>query len=141
MLSLKALFKKETRYGEGLYRINVPSFRVSCLIDKYEDKFLSLTGFPKDTRDYVVELETRVSQDLFKGSSFSNPYIENLRVKIPTRYSHIIIPMTDSDHRRITSGQLSPGVEIDIEIQPKTAWKLDGHCGISWTAVSIKLKN
>jgi hypothetical protein len=138
MLSLKALFKKETRYGDGnLYKINVPSLRVSCFIVKYENHFLSLTGFPKDTHDFVVDLETRVSQDLFNCSSFSNPYIETLHVKIPTRYSHIIIPMTDSEHRRITSGQLSPGAKIDIEIQPKTAWELDGHCGVSWTALCI----
>lgn len=141
MLSLKGLFQKETRYGDNLYRINVPSFRVSCSVVKYENKFLSLTGLPKDTHDFVTALETHVSQDLFKSTcSFFNPYIDTLLVKIPTRYSHIIIPMTDSEHRRITSGQLSPGAEIDIEIQPKTAWEVDGHCGVSWTAVSICLK-
>ena len=142
MLSLKGLFKKETRYGDNnLYKINVPSFWVSCSVVKYENKYLSLTGLPKDTHDFVTELETCVSQDLFKSAcAFSNPYIDTLHVKVPTRYSHIIIPMTDSEQRRITSGQLSPGAEIYIEIQPKTAWEVDGHCGVSWTAGSICLK-
>lgn len=143
MLSLneKQIFKKETRFGEGnLYKINSPVFRVSCVVARYENKSLLVSRLSKDTHDRVVALETRVSQELFPHCVFSYPYIDHLRVKVPTRYSHIIIPMTDSNRRRITSGQLVPGAELDVEIQPKTAWELDGHCGVSWTAANICLK-
>lgn len=125
----------------NLYRINVPGFRVPCSVVEYENKMLTVTGLPRDTHDKIVALETRVSQDLFANRCvFKDPYIEKLRVKIPTRYSHIIIPMIDSENRRITSGQLRSGAEVELEVQPKTAWELDGHCGVSWTANSICLK-
>ena len=142
MLSLNSIFKKETRYGNNnLYRIMLPSLVTDCVVQKYEDKVLTVSGLSLDAHKTVVALETQVSQELFPKCVFSDPYVDQLCVKIPTRYSHIIIPMIDTEHRRITSGQLVPGATLaTLQVQPKTAWELDGYCGVRWNAVAICLK-
>lgn len=140
-------FVKEKRFGNSnVFSIQHPLIRTecSCVESGGEDKkWIQIHEFPESVINQVVQLETRVCQDVFPGRSFAWPWnpTTGIRAKIPTRYSHIIVPMTDSENRRITFASLRPGVRLSVDVLPTSAWELDGQCGIAWTIKRIELKN
>jgi hypothetical protein len=139
------MFCKETRFGTNAYRVQHPVIETECCVQHSDTsdrfKWIHLNDLPEEVVHQIVSLETKVCQDLFPEKTLSWPWTpENgIRAKIPTRYSHIIIPMTDSEARRIVSAQLRPGARLRVRLQPSTAWAQDTSCGIAWTIQQIVL--
>lgn len=135
------LFLKESRFGNNVFRIQCPTMHARCVVVDFDGKHLWLRDFPSETVEQIVRLETRVCQDLYPNHTLAWPWHPHhgLRTKIPTRYSHIIIPMTDAENRRIVSSQLTAGAALDIELQPTSAWEQAPQCGIAWTVKRIRL--
>jgi hypothetical protein len=143
-------FVKEKHFGASGMNVYVvtqfPTLQTECVCVNSggdQKKWTQLRDFPESVVDQMVQLETRVCQDLFPDRSFAWPWNPNtgIRAKIPTRYSHIIIPMTDSENRRITFASLCPGARLSVDLIPTSVWEQDGQCGIAWTLKRIELKN
>lgn len=141
-------FVKESRFGNSdVYTVQHPIIRTECSCMEAgttdQKKWIQLRDFPQHVVHQLVQLETRVCQDLFPDKDIVWPWnpTTGIRAKIPTRYSHIIIPMTDNEHRRITFSQLVPEVRLSVDLRPTSAWKQDSLCGIAWTLKRVELKN
>jgi hypothetical protein len=145
-------FTKEKSFGnDNVYRIHQPTRTLRCTAHTAlyspengtsRARFLDLRLSINDEFD-TVALETRVCQDLFPHHTLCYPFDVRRRVlphvKVPTHYGHIQIPIVDQHGARANSHEITEGTALLVEIQPKSAWSLERHCGISWTLHAIKV--
>jgi hypothetical protein len=91
-----------------------------------------------DFVDEVQELERYVETFYKKPLVF--PAMTDIlrRVKLPSRYGHVMIPIVDRDGSKITTFDVKNGTSLRIRLQAKSAWCSDTHCGIAWIVHSIK---
>lgn len=60
------------------------------------------------------------------------------RVKIPCRYGHVIVPLTNHQGSKITTYDVQPGMRLAVCLQGKSVWCTASDCGIAWVVHSIK---
>lgn len=148
-------FTKEKSFGnDHVYRIHREKRALRCTAStavyspdsQRKTRFIDLCFLAHDDDPDIfdtVALETRVCQDLFPHHTFAYPFDVRRNVlphvKIPTHYGHIQIPIVDEHGARVNSHAITEGVELSVDIQPKSAWCLDRYCGISWTLHAIKV--
>lgn len=91
--------------------------------------------------DEVRAIEAFVTLKLNKPVTHGCVSVESslLRdVKIPCKYGHVIIPITGSNGRRITTFDISLMDTLDVVLELKTVWAAATHCGLTWVLHSIK---
>ena len=94
--------------------------------------------------DEVRKIETFVSERLYRpvvyGGMCRTKNVLN-GVKIPCKYGHVMIPVTDHADRRITTFDIDTEDTIDVVMELKTVWCTASQCGITWVLKSIKKTN
>jgi len=101
---------------------------------------ISLMVFEFSTE--VTAIETCVSDKfdnkplIFPFKDCSQGILQN--VKIPSRYGHVCIPLSDETGSQITTFDIKEGMLLNVRLQAKTAWVTQTHCGVSWVLHSIK---
>lgn len=108
----------------------------SVLYDHYLDIVV-----PPETRDAIVQVETRVVQDVFQSRyPLANGITRDgvLRTKFVTRYGVFIAPLTDVDGSRLNRYHLRVGDRVRLCISPKSAWHNEDVCGVAWVVSSLQ---
>ena len=138
------MFRKE-RYTQNLFRIHQARelFVQSGTVQSdgvYENCYIDLQIEEEEEKAYVLEIETKVVQDL---CAHQYPLVNGitpegkLRCKFTTRYGHFIIQLMDNHGRRVNRYHLQKEDSVCVRISPTHAWHNDQVCGVTWVITSF----
>jgi hypothetical protein len=141
------MFRKE-RYTQNLFRIHQARelFVQSGTVQSdgvYENCYIDLQIEEEEAKAYVLEIETKVVQDLFQQHPLVNGITPEgkLRCKFITRYGHFIIQLMDNHGTRVNRYHLQKEDSVCVRISPTHAWHNDQVCGVTWVITSFTRLN
>lgn len=133
------MFKKEP-FNQNLFRIHqARDFSVAGTVQSegiYENCYIDIQI---DEEAYVVDIETKVVQDLFDNRYPLANGITNgsLRCKFNTRYGHLTIPLIDNHGTRVNRYHLQKADSVRLQLSPTHAWHNEEVCGVAWIITSF----
>lgn len=127
------------RRNDGTNTVRMICKAASLVYDSDKSRRLDLdvSDFAGDVRN----IETFVSERLCRPVVYGGVCTMNsvLRgVKIPCKYGHVMIPVTDHEDRRITTFDIDTEHTLEVVMELKTVWCTPSQCGLSWVLQSIK---
>ena len=127
------------RRNDGTNTVRMRCSAVSRVYDADKSRRLDLdvSLFAEEVRN----IETFVSERLCRPVVYGGvcPATNLLRgVKIPCKYGHVMIPVTDHEERRITTFDIDTDDALEVVMELKTVWCAEALCGLSWVLQSIK---
>lgn len=103
--------------------------------DKARRLDLNVSAFASE----VQEIEAFVSEYLQVPVRYGGVQNEVLKgVKIPCRYGHVMIPITDAHGYRITTFDITENDSLRVVMELRTVWRAQHFCGLTWVLQSIK---
>lgn len=100
--------------------------RIDLNVSNFAKEVTSIEEFVFDSLHAPVKHGGVHNQEILKG------------VKIPCKYGHVIIPLTNDRGFRITTFDITPGDELSVVMELKTVWCANGYSGLTWVLQSIK---
>lgn len=100
--------------------------RLDLNVSEFATEVMSIEAFVSDFLQAPVRYGGIENKEIIKG------------VKIPCKYGHVIISITNEHGSRITTFDITSGDTLYVIMELKTVWRTHGYSGLTWVLQSIK---
>jgi hypothetical protein len=122
--------------GTNTVRMQCTAASSVYITDKARRIDLNVSEFGKEVASIEEFVSNSLKVPVMHGGVHDKEILKG--VKIPCKYGHVIIPITNDKGCRITTFDIAPGDKLCVVMELKTVWCINDQSGLTWVLQSIK---